>query len=326
MHQRCHAKRRLEKDHVSCLSITIRYGRPRMELRHLRYFVAVAEEENVSRAALKLHVSQPGLSRQIRDLEDELGFLLLERGAKSVRLTNAGRIFLSEAKAVLEHVNEAIAKARSGADGSKGEIHVGYAPSPTVQILPRVLRSFQEKCPSVRVVLHDLSAEEMLSQLHAKKLNAALAVKPSRKSLRGLSFVEMARYPWCVAVEPNHPLARMKSVSIEKIISELLLGYTRKDYPDYYTEIESLFASTRRKPRFLEEHDGVTSLITGIEAGHGIAIVPSCLACLAGPRLRLIPLKPAGTPIVVGVLANENPSALVKEFVQQALSLDRVAR
>src|ERR1041385_4469275 len=98
-----------------------------MELRHLRYFVAVAEEENVSRAALKLHVSQPGLSRQIRDLEDEIGLQLFERSAKSLRLTTAGRTFLREARAVLQRAEEAVKKARAAA-GVYGEIHVGYAP------------------------------------------------------------------------------------------------------------------------------------------------------------------------------------------------------
>src|SRR2546425_8481628 len=101
-----------------------------MELRHLRYFIGVAEEENVSRAALKLHVSQPALSRQVRDLEEELGFLLLERGAKSVRLTEAGRTFLVEARAVLQRADEAVKAAQAIADGG-GELHVGYAPSIT---------------------------------------------------------------------------------------------------------------------------------------------------------------------------------------------------
>src|SRR5882672_9029214 len=132
-----------------------------MELRHLRYFIGVAEEENVSRAALKLHVSQPALSRQIRDLEDELGFLLLERSAKSVRLTEAGRAFLTEARAVLQRSEDAVKTARAIAGGA-GELHVGYAPSLTARILPRTLRAFQAELPSVRVKLHDLSTEEML--------------------------------------------------------------------------------------------------------------------------------------------------------------------
>ena len=125
-----------------------------MELRHFRYFVAVAEEENVSRAARKLHISQPGISRQIQDLEDEIGFQLFERSAKSLRLTEAGKVFLGEARAVLQHAEEAVKKARAVSSGTNGEINVGYAPSLTVQILPAALRKFQEQFPNVRVALH----------------------------------------------------------------------------------------------------------------------------------------------------------------------------
>src|SRR5271155_603636 len=99
-----------------------------MELRHFRYFVAVAEQENVSRAALKLHISQPGISRQIRDLEAEIGFQLFERSAKSLKLTQAGKIFLGEARAVLQRADEAVKAARAAASKISGELHVGYAP------------------------------------------------------------------------------------------------------------------------------------------------------------------------------------------------------
>jgi LysR family transcriptional regulator, benzoate and cis,cis-muconate-responsive activator of ben and cat genes len=110
-----------------------------VELRHLRYFVAVAEMENVSRAALKLHVSQPALSRQIRDLEDELGFSLLERTAKSVRLTDPGRAFLDNARALLQNADEAVTKARAVASAETTELHVGYSPTPTAEILPKAI-------------------------------------------------------------------------------------------------------------------------------------------------------------------------------------------
>src|SRR5437870_5076913 len=124
-----------------------------MELRHLRYFIAVAEEENVSRAALKLHVSQPALSRQIRDLEDEIGFPLLERSAKSVHLTEAGRAFLPGAREVLQQAEQAVKTARAIAEGGSGELHVGYAPSLTARILPQTLRAFQAELLKVRVRL-----------------------------------------------------------------------------------------------------------------------------------------------------------------------------
>src|SRR5882757_9578022 len=147
-----------------------------MELRHLRYFIAAAEEENVTRAALKLHVSQPALSRQIRDLEAELGFLLLERSAKSIRLTEAGRVFLIEARAVLQRLADGVRAAREVADGS-GELHVGYAPSLSARILPRTLRAFQAELPKVRVKLHDLSTEEMITGLREAGLQIAFVVR-----------------------------------------------------------------------------------------------------------------------------------------------------
>ena len=290
-----------------------------MELRHLRYFVAVAREENVTRAALKLHVSQPALSRQVRDLEDELGFALLERTAKSVRLTEAGRVFLVEAQAVLDRAAEAVERARARAGRIQGKLQLGYAPSPSVEVLPRVLRAFQAKFPAVRVMLHDLSAEDLLARLHESKIDLALTVQPLGKSSRGLSFTELARYPWRVAMVPGHALAKARSVTIAQVLAEPLLGYTREDYPDYYREIEARFAATARKPAFAEEHDSVTSLIAGVEAGHGVAILPSCVSCIAGPRLRLVPLRPAGAPLVVGVLRRQKASPLVEEFVKTSL-------
>src|SRR5438477_9780808 len=196
-----------------------------MELRHLRYFVAAAEEENVSRAALKLHVSQPALSRQIRDLEDELGFLLLERSAKSVRLTDAGRTFLIEARAVLQRVEDAVKAARTIATGSRSELHIGYAPSLTARILPPALRAFQAEMPGVRVKLHDLSTEEMLTGLREGKLQIAFVVRLSAAMLRGLRFEELVRDPLCLAVALKHPLAGRRSVTLDEVAREPIITY-----------------------------------------------------------------------------------------------------
>jgi LysR family transcriptional regulator, benzoate and cis,cis-muconate-responsive activator of ben and cat genes len=290
-----------------------------MELRHLRYFVAVAEEENISRAALKLHVSQPGLSRQIRDLEDEIGVQLFERSAKSVRLTVAGEVFLAEAQAVLQRADEAVKKARAAVDGTQGEIHVGYAPSLTVQILPPMLRAFQGEFPRVRVALHDLSSEEMLEQLGTRKLQVALTVRPPAKMLRGLSFVELARYAIVVAVAPSHPLAKSKAITLRQVGAEPLIGLNRKDYPESYVETKKLFAAVGLKPNFAEEHEGGTGIIAAVEAGRGIALVPSSLACIVGTRVKLLPLKPALPPIPVGaVWRKESETKLVKQFVAAA--------
>jgi LysR family transcriptional regulator, benzoate and cis,cis-muconate-responsive activator of ben and cat genes len=270
-----------------------------MELRHLRYFIAVGEEENVSRAALKLHVSQPALSRQVRDLEDELGFPLLIRTAKSVRLTEAGRAFLTEARASLQRVQQAVQKARAIATGAGGELHIGYAPSLTARFLPGALRAFQAQSPGLRVRLHDLSTEEMLAGLRQGALQMAFMVR-APALLRGLRFEELARDAFCLAVAPKHPLARRGSVKLAEAAREPLIAYSRKDYPDAHKQLAAMFAAIKSKPRVAEEHDSVSSLIAAVEAGHGVTIAARSLACTAGPRLKLIPLRPAPPPLVVG--------------------------
>jgi DNA-binding transcriptional LysR family regulator len=271
-----------------------------MELRHLRYFVAVADAENVSRAALKLHVSQPGLSRQIRDLEEELGFALFTRDAKSLRLTEAGRAFQGEARAVLERVGEALKTARAVAAGAGGELHIGYAPSLMVRLLPPALRAFQAGPPQARALLHDLSTEEMLAGLRDGALQIAFPARPPRAALRGLRFEELLRDSLCLAVAPKHPLARRRTVSLAEVAREPLIAYSRKEYPEYHDSLAELFANVKIKPQIAGEHDGVTSLIAAVEAGGGVALVTESVVCLTGPRLKLIPLSPSPEPIVIG--------------------------
>jgi DNA-binding transcriptional LysR family regulator len=290
-----------------------------MELRHLRYFIAVAQEENVSRAALRLHVSQPAVSRQIRDLEDELGFALLERSAKSVRLTEAGKTFQGEARAVLQRVEEAVKAARAVATGGRGELHVGYAPSLTTRILPPALHAFQAGSPKVRVLLHDLSTEEMLAQLREGALQIAFLVRPTRAMLRGLRFEELTRDSLCLAVAPKHRFARRRTVRLAEIAREPLIAYSRKEYPEYHESLAELFATIKSKPQVVEEHDGITSLIAAVEAGGGVALVSRSVACLTGPRLKLISISPAPKRLVIGAAWSERgPGVAAEQFLQFA--------
>jgi len=289
-----------------------------VELRHLRYFIAVAEEENVSRAALKLHVSQPALSRQIRDLEDELGFQLLERSAKSVRLTEAGRAFLTGARAVLQRAEEAVKAARAVAT-SGGELNVGYAPSLTARILPQTLRAFQAALPNVRVRLHDLSTEEMLAGLREAKLQIAFAARPTRPMLRGFLFEELARGAICLAVAPKHPLARQGTVTLAEVAREPIIAYSRRDYPEAHEHLTTMFAPIKIKLRIVEEHDSVSSLIAAVESGAGVAVVSQSLTCTAGPRLKLVPISPAPEPLVIGAAwAKNRLTASAERFLRLA--------
>jgi DNA-binding transcriptional LysR family regulator len=290
-----------------------------MELRHLRYFVAAAEAENVSRAALRLHVSQPALSRQIRDLEHELGVALFQRSAKSVRLTDAGRAFLAESRAVLHRAEEAVKAARTAAAGGRGDLHIGYAPSPTVRILPPALRAFQAEMPQVRVKLHDLSTEEMLAGIREGKLHVAFVVRPSRAMLRGLRFEELARDALRLAVAPNHLLARRRSVTLARAAREPLVIFSRKDYPEYHKFLEAMFAPAKARLLIAEEHDSSASLITAVESGAGVAVVPDSFACFTGPRLKLVPLSPAPEPLPIGALwARDGLTTAAEHFLKAA--------
>jgi DNA-binding transcriptional LysR family regulator len=287
----------------------------RMELRHLRYFVAVAEEQNVTRAAARLHVSQPPLSRQIRELEDELGVKLFERTAKSIEITPAGEVFLVEARAVLQRVNQAIQTLKAVSGRKISEIHVGYAPSLTVEILPRALRGFETAEPGVRAHLHDLSTDEMLERLHDRELDVALMIRPAEKRMRGLVFEKLEEYRVAVALYPGHLLASREKIGLMDILNDRLIGYERTDYPEYHEQIGGLCRKIGRIPKFSEEHESVTSLIAAVEAGRGVALVPEVLACMTGPRLVVRPLNPEPEKFVVGA-ARRKGNQLAEAFVK----------
>lgn len=289
-----------------------------MELRHLKYFVAVAEEENVTRAAARLHVSQPPLSRQIRDLEEELGLTLFDRKPQSLALTTAGRLFLPEARAVLERADQAVKMAIVLSGQGRTEINIGYAPSLTIDILPQALRKFQGAEEKVRVRLHDMSTEEMLEALRLRHIEVALMIRPARlPSTSGITFRPLRKYAVCLAMHPAHPLARKSAISLRTVTAERLIAYSREDYPEYHTWLEKLFRKQPATPNLGEEHDSSTSLIAAVEAGRGVALVQEGFECLSGPRLVVRPLKPAPTPFVVGVAWREDDrDAITSAFLE----------
>lgn len=294
-----------------------------MELRHLRYFLAVAEMLNFTKAAAKMNVAQPALSRQIRDLEEELGVPLFERTSRFVDLTDAGREFVTEAREVLQRMELATKKVRAFATGERGEIHLGYAPSPSVELLPKALQAFAEQCPDVRMNLHDLSIEEMLQGLRAGRLNAALTVQSSPKRMRGLVFEGLRTYLVCVAVHRKHGFARAKTVTLAQLEQEHLIVYSRTEYPDYHEWLRDLFEQAKQTlPAEVEEHDSGTGIMAAVEAGRGVALVPSILSSVAGPRLKFLGLEPSPKPFVVGVAyRRHNLSPAARRFVHTVSGL-----
>jgi LysR family transcriptional regulator, benzoate and cis,cis-muconate-responsive activator of ben and cat genes len=291
-----------------------------MELRHLRYFVGVAEMENVSRAALKLHVSQPALSAQIRDLENEIGLQLFERTAKSLKLTRAGRAFLDEAQAVLERADEAVNKARSIAADEPSELHVGYSPTPVAELLPRTLRAFQRKMPKVHVRLQDWSNQAIFDGVRDGRLELGLVVAPAKaSSMRGLRYEELFHDRVCLAVAPQHPFARRRAIPLTEVAAEPLIGLTHEEYPEYHDYLSILFSKLKQKPRIMEEYDSMAGVLSSVEAGIGVAIGSDVFGYSYGNRLKRVRLIPEPNPISIGIVATKGPlNPAAKEFWQCA--------
>jgi DNA-binding transcriptional LysR family regulator len=299
-----------------------------MELRHLRYFVRVAEAENVSSAASQLHISQPAVSRQVRDLEDEIGLLLLKRVGKSVRLTEAGRVFLDEARAVLERAEQALRNVRAADEGRQIVLHIGYSSWGIGPLFHIILNAYHCAMPNVQVRLHDCRPEDNIDALLAGKLELAfIFVAPKPGALRGLRFLEMSCEHIRLAVAPAHPFARRRAVSIEDAAREPFVVLVPEEFPDYHFFIDAVFAPTRKKPTIAEQRDSVAGLISAVEAGVGVGLAGDIFDNIFGHRVKMLPLTPEPPLVPIGLAGpKKRLSPAAEEFwkcAKQAVSANK---
>jgi DNA-binding transcriptional LysR family regulator len=270
-----------------------------MELRQLRYFVTAAEEGNISRAAQKIFLTQPALSRQIKALEDELGLQLLERKANSIRLTSAGETLLTEAREVLARVDLLLERLR--ATGGGPHLRVGYAPSLAAGFLSTAVLNFTQVHPRARVELFDVSSVEALGGLEGDRFDVIITVLPPQVAAH-LRATPLHREPWRVALSRNHPFARKKSISAADLAHTPLLIYCQRGYPEYRDAVEAWFKSHHLKPQVAGEYDGAESLMAAVEAGLGAALVTGRMARLYPHRAVLRPVAEATETFCVGAL------------------------
>jgi len=267
----------------------------------LRYFLAVGEALNFTKAAARLRVAQPALSRQIQDLEDEIGVDLLRRSSRGVTLTAEGKLFLKEVRELLKHADESIERVRALARGEYGELHIGYAPVPSTEILPPTLAAFQKAVPRVKVLLHDLSSDELIAGLRNGTLELAIMVEPIGEQTVGIEFEVLRTEGLCVAMSAAQPLARLKSIPLERLADEPLVGLSRKGYPEYYDYLDRIFAPIHAKPRIVVECDSMSSLIAEVEAGRGISLASPTFKLVFGKRLLYRALTGTTATVSVGI-------------------------
>jgi len=219
-------------------------------------------------------------------------------------LTDAGRAFLDDARALLQNADEAVAKARAIASAEPTELHVGYSPTPTAEILPKTLRAFQAAMPNVHVRLHDWSNKDILEGIRDGRLQLGLIVPPAKASaLPDLRYEELFHERVCVAVAPQHPFARRRAIPLAEVAAEPLIGLTREDYPSYYDLLSIVFSKSKQKPRVIEEYDSFTGIISAVEAGTGVAIGADTLGHSFGNRVKVLHITPEPKPIPVGIVA-----------------------
>jgi len=300
-----------------------------MEIRHLRYFVAVAEELNFSRAAERLHIAQPPLSQQIRHLEAELGLQLIARDTRPLRLTEAGRFFKSEALDILARLEEATAGTRRIGRGQSGWLGIGYIGSAMNELLPPVVHRLHHDHPGVEVQLFEMLYEEQASALLERRIHVGL----SRASLGVESLVEEVLYdePMMVAVPTDHPLAGRCEASVIDLAPEPIVHYASR--PSRGVESDYLMAVCRAagfEPKIAVEAKNVESALGLVAAGLGLAIVAASFTRGKRPGVRFLSLG-GNSPTVPmkAVYRHQEPSSLLQVFLsfvrEEAASLSAVA-
>jgi len=261
---------------------------PGMELRHLRYFDAVAGELNFTRAAQKLHVAQPALSRQIRQLEDELGVKLLERNHHGVRLTEAGKAFWLEAAGLLKQSEQAVRVARGTNPPAGGQLNLGYIWGLFHSVVPEVLERFRQKSPETAVHLFDLSPQQQREALAQGTLDAGFI--GFEADTAGLQKRRIGACSFVAVLPKGHRAARKATVPLASLAEEFFLGISDQTYPAASRYVAEACTRAGFKPKFLQMVERGYTILGLVAARCGVALVPASLKAMPHPGIVFRPL------------------------------------
>jgi DNA-binding transcriptional LysR family regulator len=259
-----------------------------VELRHLRYFIAVAEERSFSRAADRLDLAQPPLSQQIRRLEADLGFPLFDRTSRGVRLTRAGEALLPGARTVLQAAEDAKKSAQAAHDGVAGRLSIAYMNSAAYGILPRLLRAVRAAHPDVRVEVREMAIADQLDALVEGRVDVGI-LRPPIDDVR-LDSIPLLDEAFLVALPDAHPLASSKVVHLRDLDAEPLIAYPRGHPAGFRERIDTALRNEGVTPRVVHEATHVHSLCGLVAAGLGASIVPAGARALGIEGVHLVPL------------------------------------
>ena len=299
-----------------------------MELRHLRYFVAVAEELHFGRAAQRLHIAQPPLSRQIRDLEREIGTALFERGARGVELTHAGAAFLPEARLVLAQAERAQRTAQRAARGETGRLRVAFVEEATHSgILPDVLSFFRMHLPSIGLSLHELDSSQQAEALREGRIDLGVLSSPPLDAERWLQTEVVYEEPLVAALPQTHRLAAKPRISLRELAAESFVLRPRPTDPASYDEILARCRAAHFSPTVAQEATGWHTVIGLVSAGVGVAFVPTSLALLRQAGVVYRPVRDLSLSVALSVVWKQGEKSPVRErFVTTLRAVARARR
>lgn len=296
-----------------------------MELRHLRYFIAVAEEGHITRAAERLGIQQPPLSLQIKALEQELGVQLFRRKPRGVELTDAGMAFLERARVILNEVERAFASTRRTARGEQGRVVVGFtASTPFHPFVPRVIRAYREMSPLVSLALEESGSSDLVQGLHNEQMDAVFIRSPVADVL-GLEVTPLLEEEMVVALPAGHPLATASRANdstpmpLGALAKETFVLYKRPGGPGLYDTIITACRGAGFVPRVGQEAPRIVSTLNLVAAGLGVSIVPASLRRLQMDgviyrKLSDIAKLKLKAPLILACRPGEN-SAAVQRFI-----------